>query len=77
MKKMKTFITAAIIMASFTGVALADDASAQVISKGPVETYLDCVIDCVTRTDENTLRRIACASDCYIIFVSDLVNLFK
>lgn len=77
MKKMKTIIAATIIMASFTGVAMAADSSIQTINKGPVETYLDCVIDCVSRTDMNTYRRIACASDCYLQFVSDLINLFK
>jgi hypothetical protein len=78
MKNLKIFVTAGLMMATFTVTAIAGELEATTeISKGPVETYIDCVESCVERTDPGTIRRIACATDCYLVLVSDTIQLFR
>ncbi|MCC5925762.1 MAG: hypothetical protein JJU41_04300 [Bacteroidetes bacterium] len=78
MKKIRTFLAAGLILASFSATVFAEEQEATTeITKGPVETYVDCVESCVERTEPNSLRRVACASDCYIILVSDFFQLFR
>jgi hypothetical protein len=41
-------------------------------AEGPVEAYLSCAAGCVDNYAPWTLRRAACAVDCYIKFVGDI-----
>ncbi len=42
--------------------------------KGPLETYLDCAQKCIDKYAPWSLRRIACAADCFGQLIGDAIN---
>lgn len=45
------------------------------VQAGPFEDYLDCVESCIDKYDQWTLRRSACAADCYVALIASPVKM--
>jgi hypothetical protein len=73
MKTIKTLMLSGMLVFSMTAGAFATEE----VTKGPVETYLDCAVSCVERTPPWSLKRTVCATDCYIQLIKSLVNLLS
>ena len=46
-------------------------------AEGPVETYLTCASGCIDKYAQWTLRRSACAADCYISFYGNVYKALR
>jgi len=44
------------------------------IASGPFENYLDCAGVCIDKYDKWTIRRSACAADCYVALVASPIK---
>lgn len=73
MKKFKRFIITGFV----TMMMLALYSPTNAIASGPAESFLDCVEGCVEKYDKWTLRRTACAADCYVGLISDVLKLLS
>lgn len=69
---MKKFIV--IILLGFF-VATIPTAPLTTIQAGPFEDYLDCAEACIDAYDQWTLRRSACAADCYVELLASPVKM--
>jgi hypothetical protein len=71
-KTMKTILFSLFFM---TFSLMSFDVSFAEPDKGPFETYLDCADKCIEKYGRWTLRRTACAADCYLELLTDLVKM--
>lgn len=72
LNSMKTrFAAAALAVLMLTSVANADTGEPR---KGPLLTYIDCVNHCVDSYGKWTLKRTACAADCYLGIFGSVVS---
>lgn len=70
MKKFKKFIITGFV----TMVMLALYSPTNAIASGPAESYLDCAEGCIEKYGKWTLRRTACATDCYVGLIGDVLK---
>jgi hypothetical protein len=71
MKKIKKIILTGIVTMMMLTMYSPTDAYAT----GPLESYLDCAIECIEKYNPWTIRRTLCAADCYFKFWGDVVKL--
>lgn len=56
-------------------VIISTTATISPVQAGPIEDYLDCAESCIEKYDKWTLRRSACAADCYIALLASPVKM--
>ena len=72
--KTKTMKTLLFSMLFMTFSLMSFDVTAEP-EKGPTEKLLDCAEVCVAKYEPWTIRRSACAWDCYLVYLSDVAKL--
>jgi hypothetical protein len=78
MKYYKNLIVAGALVFGLTGNVWAGEPSSSIqeSDRGPLETYVLCVGNCVDRTPQWSFERSVCAADCYILLLANMVKVF-